>query len=89
MEKGISRDFFRLFLPKEDFLFLKVLLRNQKRLFSQLGQELLPLIYLDRLKIKQGYFVEIGANDGLKFSNTFNLEKIGWTGILIEPDPRT
>lgn len=36
-----------------------------------------------------GYFVELGANDGLRQSNTYKLQKsFGWTGLLIEPSPR-
>jgi len=35
-----------------------------------------------------GYFVELGANDGVQQSNTLTLEKYhGWRGILIEPHP--
>lgn len=34
------------------------------------------------------FFCEVGANDGLRFSNTFFLESMGWNGVLIEPDPR-
>lgn len=35
-----------------------------------------------------GTFVEIGALDGLKGSNTFMLERcLGWTGLLIEGSP--
>lgn len=33
-----------------------------------------------------GYFIEVGANDGLTQSNTYSLElNRGWTGILVEP----
>lgn len=34
-----------------------------------------------------GFFVEVGAYDGIVVSNTYFLESIGWTGILVEPDP--
>lgn len=35
-----------------------------------------------------GYFVELGANDGVSQSNTLYFEKSrAWTGILIEPTP--
>ncbi|HEY5952022.1 MAG TPA: FkbM family methyltransferase [Kofleriaceae bacterium] len=34
-----------------------------------------------------GYFVEIGAYDGVRMSNTFYFEQIGWHGLLVEADP--
>lgn len=37
---------------------------------------------------KGGFFIDIGAHDGVSFSNTFFLEKErGWNGICIEPIP--
>lgn len=37
---------------------------------------------------RNGFFVELGANDGLRQSNTLILEKrLGWRGLLIEPVP--
>lgn len=32
-----------------------------------------------------GYFVEAGAHDGVGDSQTYLLEKAGWTGICVEP----
>tara|TARA_B100000989_G_scaffold208222_1_gene157890 strand:+ start:5723 stop:6445 length:723 start_codon:yes stop_codon:yes gene_type:complete len=38
------------------------------------------------LNYKNGFFVELGANDGIRQSNTFYFEKnLNWNGILIEP----
>ncbi|MCJ9751215.1 FkbM family methyltransferase [Neorhizobium sp. BETTINA12A] len=35
-----------------------------------------------------GFYVELGANDGIRQSNTYYFEKNrGWSGILIEPSP--
>ena len=34
-----------------------------------------------------GIFVEVGANNGLAYSNTYHLTKIGWQGVYIEPIP--
>jgi FkbM family methyltransferase len=34
-----------------------------------------------------GYFVDVGAHDGISLSNTKFLEDLGWDGICIEPHP--
>lgn len=36
----------------------------------------------------EGFFVEVGANDPKGGSQTWNLERAGWRGILVEPNPR-
>jgi FkbM family methyltransferase len=37
---------------------------------------------------KNGVFVDIGAHDGISFSNTYFFEKqLGWTGLCVEPLP--
>lgn len=37
------------------------------------------------IKKEEGFFIEVGAGDGVAGSNTLYLENIGWQGILIEP----
>ena len=54
--------------------------------YSQIGQD---LEVLKRYNNKRdGFFVEIGASDGIVFSNTYLLEKFfNWKGICVEPIP--
>lgn len=33
-----------------------------------------------------GYFVDVGAHDGVTHSNTYMLERLGWAGLCIEPN---
>ncbi len=43
---------------------------------------------IKHLDFQHGYFVEAGANDGFRQSNTYFLERFrGWRGVLIEPIP--
>ena len=40
------------------------------------------------LNYKNGFYIELGANDGVFASNTYYLQKkLNWNGILIEPSP--
>jgi len=36
---------------------------------------------------REGFFVEVGANDPEKWSQTFHLEQLGWRGMVVEPQP--
>ena len=48
----------------------------------------LDLKLWQHLDFNDGFFIEAGANDGVKQSNTLYLERYkNWTGILIEPIP--
>ncbi len=49
--------------------------------------ELMPQYFFRKLKIQQGFFVDVGANDGNTGSMSYELENYGWQGILIEPNP--
>lgn len=55
--------------------------------YSQYGQDeyLLNEIFPNKT---DGYYVDIGANDGISLSNTKKMEELGWNGICIEPHPK-
>lgn len=61
--------------------------------FRYLRQGRFAINGLDRkleryIDYENGYFVELGANDGFSQSNTYFFElKKGWRGVLIEPSP--
>jgi len=51
--------------------------------YSQCGQDSFVLEYFG--KNYKGFFIDIGANDGVTYSNTKLLEDNNWKGICIEP----
>jgi FkbM family methyltransferase len=52
--------------------------------YSQLGQDLKVIEFYD--KKENGFFIEIGASDGINLSNTYLLEtQYKWKGICCEP----
>ena len=54
---------------------------------SQLGQDLQVIKFYNNKE--DGFFIEIGASDGLELSNTYLLEtKYKWKGICCEPIPK-
>lgn len=55
--------------------------------FSQLGQDLEVLNFYNNKT--GGFFIEIGASNGIELSNTYLLEKYyDWKGICVEPIPQ-
>jgi FkbM family methyltransferase len=48
-------------------------------------QDMIAYIYLQ--KKKDGFYIDIGANNGISGSNTYIFEQIGWKGICVEPQP--
>tara|TARA_Y100000389_G_C17418738_1_gene495344 strand:+ start:515 stop:1249 length:735 start_codon:yes stop_codon:yes gene_type:complete len=55
-----------------------------KDTYSQVGQDINIIDYFK--KKENGYFIDIGATNGIDINNTYLLEKkYGWNGICIEP----
>ena len=53
---------------------------------SQAKQDLLVRDIFQSMK--NGYFLDIAANDWIDLSNTYRLEKyLNWTGVCVEPNP--
>ncbi len=62
-------------------------LRNfKKNVYSQNGEDGVINEICRRLNMSNGEFVEFGAMDGKKLSNTYNLLSNNWTGVYIEGD---
>ena len=54
--------------------------------YSQLGEDLFIFKNFINKIVKDGIFIELGALDGIKYSNSkFFEDELGFTGILIEP----
>lgn len=89
MIKKIFR-YFKIYSPKtlSFFLFLEIrslLNRSLGISYSQWGED---KIIDDLLGRKQGgFYIDIGAYDPTRFSNTKKFYLRGWRGINIEPDP--
>lgn len=61
---------------------------NDLTFFSQFGED---KFIVSNLKLpEKGFFVDVGAGDGITFSNTYYFEKnMNWSGLCFEPDPRS
>lgn len=72
------------YLNKKKYQYLKYRsLKNNYKSLNDLDKKIESYV-----NFNNGYFVELGANDGVTFSNTYYFEKSrGWKGILIEPTP--
>lgn len=57
---------------------------RDKKYYSQFGQDVFVLDNIFKNK-QSGFFVDIGGNHPIHCSNTYLLEKNGWSGIAVEP----
>jgi len=60
-------------------------------IYSQSGQDGLVVKLMEHLLSREGdyvpFFVDLAANDALTLSNTYHLERQGWDGVCVEPNP--
>lgn len=74
--------------PPDDraFVFLTFALAHCRGNQAQMAQDL--WVVFETGGKRDGYFVEFGAGDGRRLSNTWLLEhEYGWTGVVAEPNP--
>lgn len=66
---------------------LTPIIAEELKFYGQYHQD--QYVYENFFKNKRnGIFVDVGAHDGILFSNTYFFEKfMGWTGVCIEPIP--
>lgn len=82
--------YFKIYSPVVllSYLFLEIKLLLKRFLgnsYSQWGEDILIDNLLGRKK--GGFYVDVGAYDPTRFSNTKRFYLKGWRGINIEPDP--
>ncbi len=68
-----------------------IILKNKFNLIfaKNYTQDEVNSILKEYINYKNGFYIEIGANDGVRQSNTLYFEKFkNWRGILVEPSKR-
>jgi FkbM family methyltransferase len=60
------------------------MLAGQRAIFADTAEEKLKEEFFGT---QPGYFVDVGANDPKAISQSWHLEQMGWSGVLIEPQP--
>lgn len=58
-----------------------------RKSYSQFGEDIVLSTFFDMDKIKNGFYVDVGAYQPKKFSNTYFYYKKGWSGINIDAKP--
>jgi len=64
------------------YIFKSILNKDAYLSYSQYGEDIIINYYL--CNIKNGFYVDVGCNEPIKRSNTFNLYIRGWRGINID-----
>jgi len=61
---------------------------HEQKIWSQKGEDGVIKKIFETLGIEKGHAVELGAWDGIKYSNVYNLIRKGWSATLIEGDAK-
>jgi FkbM family methyltransferase len=59
-------------------------MKKNPKYFSQFGEDSILWKFFNKTS---GFFIEVGAFDGVHFSNSYCFELMGWKGICVEPHP--
>jgi FkbM family methyltransferase len=57
-------------------------------MYSQNNEEQIALDYFKNADHSKMWLLDVGANDGITFSNSKALIDIGWNAVLLEPSPK-
>jgi FkbM family methyltransferase len=52
---------------------------------SQVSQDMIAYLYFKGKK--NGFYMDVGAHNGVYLNNTYVFEQLGWQGVCIEPQP--
>jgi hypothetical protein len=55
--------------------------------YSQYGQDTIIEQFFKKKGIENGFFLDVGTLDGIRYSNTLLMEESGWKGICVEAHP--
>lgn len=76
-------------LPSTEFFYTKAMKHSAKIKFHSQPETAQDKWVHNKLNKRNGFFIEIGAYDGVYHNNTLTLEKdFGWDGLLIEAIPK-
>jgi hypothetical protein len=78
---------FKFFIKRSKINYLRILIqeilfRSRYKDYSQFGEQIYILDFFGSIK---GKYLDIGAGQPIKGSNTYALYRKGWTGICVDP----
>lgn len=67
--------------------YLKKPLPSSRLSYSQLGEDLVIDFIFEQHQIHQPFYIDIGSNDPVRYSNSYYFYRKGGKGICVEPNP--